>query len=444
MNHTHAIPVWVYWEGKRSPIINLCIKTIERWNPSTIVVTPDNIGDLGGEHILEQTEGMRACFRSDLLRCWLLHEYGGVWVDADCVALSPIEFLPIVPDFDLIGTFNKHQNKGWGQAKGVLATPVAGCKGSPIWAEAIESVSRSLEQMKAGKHIPYGQTSVGIASQLYKAHNKSPRVKRFEHWKFNPVPWYKSRDVYFRTGKPYQHEMHYGAWYPNACLYHLTNVVTKTWEDRPEREILGGPSFVSFLINKGLSRKPAIFPRSVEIAKRLPQGPCCMTEVGVLKGMNARHVMQQHKQVRMTLVDRWAVHPQGGSFRKSGDYMASWGQPVWDKIFREVVPMHLKFAGDRWKTIRAASVEGAKQVEDNSQDLVFIDGDHSYAGVKADILAWYPKVKPGGWIGGHDFNSRKNKTGKYGINRAVQELVRETGQPLETGLDMTWFIRKPN
>jgi predicted O-methyltransferase YrrM len=35
-------------------------------------------------------------------------------------------------------------------------------------------------------------------------------------------------------------------------------------------------------------------------------------------------------------------------------------------------------------------------------DLLFIDGDHSYEGCLADLVAWYPRLKPGGHVVLHD------------------------------------------
>lgn len=42
--------------------------------------------------------------------------------------------------------------------------------------------------------------------------------------------------------------------------------------------------------------------------------------------------------------------------------------------------------------------------EDESLDFVFIDANHTYEGMKLDLESWYPKVKKGGMIGGHDYN----------------------------------------
>lgn len=48
------------------------------------------------------------------------------------------------------------------------------------------------------------------------------------------------------------------------------------------------------------------------------------------------------------------------------------------------------------------SVEASEYFDDNSIQLVFIDGDHANA--EKDIIAWYPKVSSSGIISGHDYN----------------------------------------
>jgi len=53
--------------------------------------------------------------------------------------------------------------------------------------------------------------------------------------------------------------------------------------------------------------------------------------------------------------------------------------------------------------IQSDSSQAAARFENQTFDLIFIDGDHSYQGVKADILAWKSKLKPSGIIAGHDY-----------------------------------------
>ena len=52
-------------------------------------------------------------------------------------------------------------------------------------------------------------------------------------------------------------------------------------------------------------------------------------------------------------------------------------------------------------------------------DAIFIDANHSYEAVKADILAWMPLLKENGILCGHDFD----RTYWPGIVRAVEECV---------------------
>lgn len=69
------------------------------------------------------------------------------------------------------------------------------------------------------------------------------------------------------------------------------------------------------------------------------------------------------------------------------------------------------------KLIRKASTDAAKDFEDKSVDLVFIDAIHLYQAVKDDIEAWLPKIKKGGIICGDDYVPRDNA-----VSRAVDEI----------------------
>ncbi len=52
---------------------------------------------------------------------------------------------------------------------------------------------------------------------------------------------------------------------------------------------------------------------------------------------------------------------------------------------------------------RRPSVETAADFADQSLDFVFIDARHTYEATREDLAAWWPKVKPGGLLAGHEY-----------------------------------------
>jgi len=100
--------------------------------------------------------------------------------------------------------------------------------------------------------------------------------------------------------------------------------------------------------------------------------------------------------------------------------------------------------GDRFTVWPLPSLEAAECFEDNSCDVVFVDGDHEYNAVLADISAWWPKLKVGGFMAGDDFNM-------YPVMRAVVEHFAPSGyilvhgwndHPTQAGPWPTWIARK--
>jgi hypothetical protein len=67
---------------------------------------------------------------------------------------------------------------------------------------------------------------------------------------------------------------------------------------------------------------------------------------------------------------------------------------------------------------------------------VYLDADHTYEGVKADIQAWRENLAPGGLLCGHDFCEDEDLAG---ITRAVPELL----PGFKRGPKTIWYWRKP-
>lgn len=91
-----------------------------------------------------------------------------------------------------------------------------------------------------------------------------------------------------------------------------------------------------------------------------------------------------------------------------------------DMTYAEFVRNAIKFPGIVMP-IRRSSVEFAKELENDSVDGVFVDADHRYEWVKADMEAWIPKLKNGGILAGHDYTDDFP-----GVIKAVTEQFKDT------------------
>lgn len=84
------------------------------------------------------------------------------------------------------------------------------------------------------------------------------------------------------------------------------------------------------------------------------------------------------------------------------------------------------------------SISASKRFKNNSLDFVFIDAAHDYESVKADILAWLPKVKNNGILAGHDYYPEHPEY--CGVYQAVHEifdkkLIKQSGNCFIIELD---------
>lgn len=90
--------------------------------------------------------------------------------------------------------------------------------------------------------------------------------------------------------------------------------------------------------------------------------------------------------------------------------------------------------------ILTSSVRAARLLPDGGVDFCFIDGDHSYEGVTADLNAWWPKVRPGGTLAGHDY--RGQEPWVVGLTPAVHDFFGVTGAA-HPAVATCWAVVKP-
>ena len=82
------------------------------------------------------------------------------------------------------------------------------------------------------------------------------------------------------------------------------------------------------------------------------------------------------------------------------------------------------------------STNFVSNLEDESLDFLFIDGDHSYEATFADISNYWPKVKKGGLFAGHDINLGT-------VDQAVKQFFKDIPDvQIRVVENNAWFLIK--
>jgi len=161
-------------------------------------------------------------------------------------------------------------------------------------------------------------------------------------------------------------------------------------------------------------------------------------EVGVCQGVFSRTILEAWKGYRLFLVDPW-TH-QGILMDKSDVSNLEHQENM------EATKEHLKKFRDRFEILRIKSPEASLAFEDESLDFVYLDARHDYRSVMADLKAWYPKVKIGGILAGHDYKNSCVRKNLVEVKRAVDTFF--CTKP-ERAVDVTtddnlpsWYVQK--
>jgi hypothetical protein len=178
-------------------------------------------------------------------------------------------------------------------------------------------------------------------------------------------------------------------------------------------------------------------------------------EVGTFQGEYSKQILKSWTG-KLYIVDVWRE-------LDVKDYNDSSNQKEYLNIINECC-QNIKGFEDRCFMIRSDSENSSELFNDESLDFVYIDANHKYEYVKQDISLWFPKVRKGGIIAGHDYlkldwyadkscaNHPKDKhiwidtnnngvynnyAGEFGVNPAVDEFCAQNNY--KANITDEWF-----
>jgi len=75
-------------------------------------------------------------------------------------------------------------------------------------------------------------------------------------------------------------------------------------------------------------------------------------------------------------------------------------------------------------------------------DFLFIDGDHSYEGVKKDVFNWIPKCKDNAIVAFHDIGPAGSV--EYGVTKVIQEYIKPIEKSVVASLTNLYVVKIKN
>lgn len=106
------------------------------------------------------------------------------------------------------------------------------------------------------------------------------------------------------------------------------------------------------------------------------------------------------------------------------------------EIVYEKFSSRLSGYSNRFNLMREYSDDAASKLLDESFDLIFIDGLHTYEQLTKDCANFYSKLKVGGIFAGHDYNAIS------GVRKAADEFAAKVGREIHfTECDVWYWIK---
>ena len=168
-----------------------------------------------------------------------------------------------------------------------------------------------------------------------------------------------------------------------------------------------------FLWREAQEEAVAFFPdgsRFVEVGTYLGRSLCSLAEV----------VRLSAKDINVIGID--TCRGSGAEGWRKKDYHAraveEGGGTFAGRLHKNVIECGFD---DILTLVIADSVNASRLFADASIEWVHLDAKHDYESVSADINAWLPKIKVGGWLSGDDYESVKWPE----VVRAVSQLLPE-------------------
>jgi len=177
-------------------------------------------------------------------------------------------------------------------------------------------------------------------------------------------------------------------------------------------------------------------PRLLDDLKLLGSG----VEVGVQSGVFSEAILEYWTGRRLISIDPWAE-------AAAADYVdiANVDTASHETLYGDTLRRLRRF-GERSEVWRMTGSEASILIGPDSLDFAYLDARHDLRSVQQDISDWWPTIRPGGILAGHDYLDGRLPAGEFGVKSAVDAFADSVGLQVFTTKEprwKSWLLRKP-
>jgi hypothetical protein len=235
-------PIWMYWEGARPGYIDLCTQTARKHHPDLKLLDREAFEALRASDRELDIDRLSVNHRSDYVRSYLLLNYGGLYLDADCVVLQPLT--PVLEAAAEVGFAGYREPDGYMSCNLMASQP----QGAVI----ADHYGRVVAAISGAKDLEWLQLASWPMDRAVEGHPDGVRLLPTEL--VMPLPW-RDNDQLCRRASDDDHEKMFK---PEALCYMLSNNTVASHHFArglryPGPEVLlRDRSFLGFLVRRAL------------------------------------------------------------------------------------------------------------------------------------------------------------------------------------------------
>ncbi len=238
--------IWLFWEGPCPPYIGLCLETILRHHPHARILDRRGFETLWRHDRDLPIDRLSLNHLSDYVRAYLLSQYGGLYLDADCILLRPLS--PLLDMADTHGFVGYREPQGYMSCNFMAARP-----GDRVAADHYTRVRARIRAGAPFQWLDLASVPMDAAIAAHGAHAlilPTPSVM--------PLPW---QDMAALLAE--RDDADHDAFFPaDSWSVMLANAIigqeamTRPIGSLARATLLGGRSYLSYMLRRALDLRP--------------------------------------------------------------------------------------------------------------------------------------------------------------------------------------------